>query len=132
MHVKRYLQFSLRSALAFLTLVALVLALLPHIQAAREAARRRQTVNTFRQHSSFHSVGCDLCRETIVGVVRGSPGYTNNVSTRLIFIGYAADDPDPAPEILDALNSATRDSSRQIRNYAFAALARINSVDPSQ
>ncbi len=122
--VKRKLQFRIRSALVFTTLVALALALLPQIQPAREAWRRSQTVNTFRQHSGFHRVGCELCRDSIANVVRGSPGYTSNLQTRLIFIGYAAADPNPNSEIIDALTDATRDNSKQIRDSAIAALDR--------
>ncbi len=125
MIVKRNLQFSIRSAVVFTALVASALAVLPQIQAAREAWRRSQIVNTFRQHSGFHSVGCGLCRDTIVGVVRGSPGYTNVVTIRLIFIDYATDDPNPTPEIIDALSIATKDKSKRIRDSAIAALDKI-------
>ena len=124
--VKRNLQFRIRSVLVFTTLVALALAFLPQIQAVREASRRSQNVNTFRQHSGFHPVGCDSCRDCIVNLVRGTPGYTSNVQTRLIFIGYATEDPNPTPEIIDALTDATRDNSKRIRDSAIAAIELVN------
>lgn len=51
MNARRFHQFSLRSALALLILVAMALGTLPHIQAAREAARRQKCANNLRQYS---------------------------------------------------------------------------------
>lgn len=129
MNARAFQQFSLRSALAFLTLVAMVLGTLPHIQSAREVARRRQCVNSLQQHSGFHGVGCDVCRACIVGVVRGSSGYTADVPTRQRYIWIATEDLDADQEVVDALKAASRDKGKAVRESATAALNRLKASE---
>ena len=129
MKSKRLHQFSLRSALLFLTLVGLILGTLPHIQAAREKAHRMKCSNTLRQHSSFHGPRCDICKRDIVAVVRGSSGHTKDVRTRLYYIEWAATAPDGDREIMDALRLASNDKVKSIRESALAALNRVSAAE---
>ena len=121
----RFHQISLRFTLAMVTLVAVVLGALPHVQSARERARRMQCTNNLRQHSGFHGLGCDICRPLVLNVVRGSNGYTKDVSVRLIHIRTLAAYSDPDHEIVAALQTASRDPDPSIREAADAALAHL-------
>ncbi len=73
-----------------------------------------------------------MCRDSIINVVRGSPGYTNNTQIRLFFIDCSTDDPNPTPQIIDALTDATQDNSKQIRDSAIAALDKIGANSQSE
>jgi hypothetical protein len=118
-------QFCLRSALAVVTLIAMTLGVLPQIQDAREAARRTQCPNTLRQHSGFHGPGCDICEPSVVAAIRGLKGGGTEEWWRLLQIEKASKCGDADPEILTALEVATHDNSRFIRDAATSALNKL-------
>jgi hypothetical protein len=125
MRARNFYQFSLRSALVSVTLIAIMLGMLPWIQAAREAARRRACSKTLVHHSGFHGPGCSICKRSLIGILRASPGFTNDIRVRTLYVEIATPYAHADEEVLSALSVASKDKSAIVRQAASAALKKI-------
>ena len=93
-------------------MIGIVLGTLPYIHQAREAFRRRQCSNSAVGHSQFHGPSCSFCKSSIIGILRGSPGFTNDVRVRTLYVEIATPYAHQDDDILSALRSCVKRRSR--------------------